>query len=409
MHKTIRKSLLLIFLAVGAASALSSCSTVRMHENFKERQKEVASLNIVSSEVVIERIVFKGDNEMQFEESKTASEWIKREVETILAKKGYDIEHFELNPAYLEQYPELKTKMSRIKDKYKAVAGDIQNEIYKRMKFGEIKYSIGDEISEIADLVDADLLVFSTAQGFTKSGGEIAKDFTKAVLLGVGTLGNYVHMAPTAGMQMVVSIVDGDNGDILWHNISNPQQKVNPTKFKEIQRMVKFTLNKFPKRVAPEREKLEVIEAAEIDSVEGKEYQFNLDVGQLNTPEISKDLINKARDHSAAQPKSAVKLIDLGEARIKQGRLTHAIHAFKLASKQDKTNPYTHWILGELYKSSDMDKKAIKSFNKSIKLDPSLPDTHQLLGSLLQESGKIKQANKEFTISQSLISNAQAA
>jgi hypothetical protein len=88
------------------------------------------------------------------------------------------------------------------------------------------KRSLGPEINQFADRVEAEALLFVRYTYMTKSGGEIAKDVAFSVLLLAATLGNATVIGPVTLARVDVCLVDGATGDVLFANTASAQQFV---------------------------------------------------------------------------------------------------------------------------------------------------------------------------------------
>lgn len=78
--------------------------------------------------------------------------------------------------------------------------------------------SLGPEVNQFAERVDAQALLFVRYRYATKSGGEIAKDVAFSILLGAATLGNAVVIQHATAARLDVCLVDGATGDVLYAN-----------------------------------------------------------------------------------------------------------------------------------------------------------------------------------------------
>jgi hypothetical protein len=100
------------------------------------------------------------------------------------------------------------------------------------------KRSLGPEINQFADMVDAEALFFVRYKYFTKSGGEIAKDIAVTVLLAAATLGNATIVQPVTVASIEVCLVDGATGDVLFANIAAAQEMVGDPSTEGLMKMV---------------------------------------------------------------------------------------------------------------------------------------------------------------------------
>jgi hypothetical protein len=80
------------------------------------------------------------------------------------------------------------------------------------------KRSLGPQVNQFADMVDAEVVLFLRYTYVTKSGGEIAKDTAFTVLVAAATLGSVVVVNDVTAARLDVCLVDGATGDVLYAN-----------------------------------------------------------------------------------------------------------------------------------------------------------------------------------------------
>jgi hypothetical protein len=99
------------------------------------------------------------------------------------------------------------------------------NEAYARgaghahVESGKLQRSLGPAAATLADHASADGLVFAEIEAF-KTSGEIAGDMASSFMQGMVSLGTVVPVYPTKGALLLVAIVDGPSGDVLWQNVA---------------------------------------------------------------------------------------------------------------------------------------------------------------------------------------------
>lgn len=80
--------------------------------------------------------------------------------------------------------------------------------------------SLGPQAARVADPLGVDALALVRIEGYTKSGGEVAKDWAKTVAGATLTLGVLVPVpSPMSGAAIVSALIDGGTGDVLWTNV----------------------------------------------------------------------------------------------------------------------------------------------------------------------------------------------
>ncbi len=230
------------------ALTLTSCSTVRKSADFQKRLEEIKTVAVMDPDIAIERLVFKGDNETLYDESSAAGKQARHTVEEELTNKGFQVIPEQVIQDKLKQNPDVLLTLGKIKDRYSALLGDVQNHFVKKMQWKDFNLSLTSEVNPLVDLLETDSLIFVSGSGFVNSGGETAGDLAKTLLIGAASLGSVLYVEPTAGGQVHISWVDGDNGNLLWHNFSNAGIQYNFTKEKGIKNAVKGAIRPFPKQ-----------------------------------------------------------------------------------------------------------------------------------------------------------------
>ncbi|MBI4549309.1 MAG: hypothetical protein HY714_00070 [Candidatus Omnitrophica bacterium] len=263
------------FALAACLAVLSGCGTIRKHPNFDQRSAEIAVVSVMPPDVLLQRIVFKGDNEVMYRESESAKKILSDALRGAFAGRGYEAKPFEITKALRKKYPEVSTDWSKLTDKYNERVKDVQTQFVAKMKYADFKLSLGADVNPFADHASADVLVFMVAAGYINSAGENTKNFFKSILVGVGSLGSYVPIYNSFGGAMHVTVVDGDNGDLLWHNFSPPTLAYNLTDEKALRKMVQATLKGFPDRKAA---------AVSPGAVEVREPKIEVDRVKISPP-----------------------------------------------------------------------------------------------------------------------------
>lgn len=231
--------LIIVFLA-----STSGCASYMKCPDFKERHQHIQHIAVVAPDIEVYRLTFKGDQEMLYELIPLVRQYSQDEFEITLKKKGYDVEKLDLSKEALEKDPELKSALFNIRQAYNKKLQDIQ-----RRKKRQFTYSLGSDVNLFADLGSADTLLFVKGTGYKKSGGEIAKDIVKSVLLSAVSLGN-VMMLPSFNVAIFkVAFVDGDTGEILWFNHNTNNANINVEKEKRVRSAMRSLLKPFPDSV----------------------------------------------------------------------------------------------------------------------------------------------------------------
>jgi hypothetical protein len=207
-----------VLVAMLALTACTTATTVRQHEDFAGRRTRIARVAVVPPEVDATLIVFKGTNEPLPEEVTRVSAVLPELLKRGLEEHGFVVA---LPVAEDGMESELRAMIAQLRqttaqvnaDMYESVALDTS----KAMKYSA---SVGPQVAELADALDADALLLASYAEFHKSSGETARDVTIAVLVGAATLGNFIPIPVKYGASLVVMLVDGVTGELLWSNVA---------------------------------------------------------------------------------------------------------------------------------------------------------------------------------------------
>ena len=92
----------------------------------------------------------------------------------------------------------------------------------------------------------SDFIIVSYLQGFTRSGGNIAKKMASSFLVGALTLGLYVRIPVISSFYLHIAIIDKVSKNVIYH--CNIQLSSNPRSSSKINSAVKRILKKFFKK-----------------------------------------------------------------------------------------------------------------------------------------------------------------
>jgi hypothetical protein len=204
--------------AAVAVLALSACTTgIRQHPEFAARRQAIRSVAVIPPEVTVRLITFTGEDQPIPELERQVREKLPALVAAELASRGFAVPHATSIESRLGEVPALRFQTTQLQQNFAQAEAEMfrtaqmataQAENYRR--------SLGAQVARVSDPLEADALVLVRVQGFQKSGGEIAKDMAKSIVVGVLT--GYVAVQPTSGTTMSVAFVDGRSGDVLWAN-----------------------------------------------------------------------------------------------------------------------------------------------------------------------------------------------
>ncbi|MFH1857012.1 MAG: hypothetical protein ABH836_07330 [Candidatus Omnitrophota bacterium] len=240
MIKRYKKFLTELLMVVFLASS-SGCASYRVHPDFKERQKSIYSVAVLPPEIDVYKLSFRGDKDPMYDVIALATNQSKDEIEKIFKEKGYVVQRLDLSENRLQQDSELRSALYNIRELYKKTLDDICKRRQKKFT-----YSVGADINQFADLANADVIVMLQSEGYKKTGGEIAKDIAKSILVLAATCGGFCMCSYYSAAIMNLSIIDGNTGDVLWYNNNKAQQGIDMAKEKHVRNTIKSLLKAFP-------------------------------------------------------------------------------------------------------------------------------------------------------------------
>lgn len=239
MKSTLRFVSVGLVLALGLGSG--GCATYKMHPEFKERQKSLRTVAALPPDVEVYRLTFGGKKEPMYELYPQVSKGTMEALEGVFTEKGYQIRPLDLSEAALEAHPELRTTLYTIHEVYQKTLTDIQK---RRQK--EFLYSLGAQVNPLADRADADALLLVKWEAYKKTGGEIAKDMIRTVLIAAATLGNVVAIMPPSYATAHFALVDGNTGEILWYHNNLANMAVDVERYDQLTLAISGMIRPFP-------------------------------------------------------------------------------------------------------------------------------------------------------------------
>lgn len=245
MRKTFIYVISLIF-------TVSGCASYQKHPTFIEKHKKIYTASVMPPDVEIYKLNFKGDKDPMYDLMAKATDFSKDEIEKIFSKKNYDVQKLDLGDDVLAENPELKTALFNVKSLFNQKLGEIN-----KRKQKQFTYSLGSDVNQFADIANADVLVFIKETGYKKTGGEIAKDVAKSVLISAAfaVFGGiaYVPISPSVAT-IQIAVVDSNTGDILWYNYNRDNPGIDLGNEKSARGILQTLFNSFPKRIAEEKQ-----------------------------------------------------------------------------------------------------------------------------------------------------------
>lgn len=227
------------------AVATSGCATYLTHPEFKERQKTLQTVACLPPDVEVFKVAFTGTHETMPELYPAIKEQTVDGIRHVMEAKGYQWQPLDLSEAALDQAPDLRTTYHTIQQIYAKTLKDI-----KKRRQKKFTYTIGAEINPMADYAQADALFLIKWVAYKKTGGEIAKDIAKTVLIAAVTFGTVLAFSPTSEAIAHVALIDGNTGDVLWYHENFQDTAVDVAEEWQLTRTLNRLLKPFPKSAA---------------------------------------------------------------------------------------------------------------------------------------------------------------
>jgi hypothetical protein len=205
------------------------------------------NLAIMKPDIEIIKRTATQENEMMFDLIPQVSTNIAREIISYLEEKDLELKIIDISEEELRENPALRTDLGIVREAFDRANSEILIKAYRKGKDKEFNFSMGSGVNQFADRAGVDALLFVRGKATKKSGGAIAKDVAKSVLIGVATLGQAVVVFPSGTTMLQAAVVDADTGDVLWYNLAGDYRTdCSPDNEKCIRRLVKKIFKKFP-------------------------------------------------------------------------------------------------------------------------------------------------------------------
>ncbi len=238
----------ILTLAFPVSMLTTGCSAGLRHPDFTAHHSSIHRLSVLTPEIEVYKLTFRGDKQMMYELLEPLAQQAVEELDKALTKRGYEIKPLDLSNEALNAQPELRQNLHTVRTLFAQQLEQYQKRWFTKLR--GFRYSIGAEINLFADQAGSDALVMMRCVGFKKTGGEIAKDVAKTVLIMAASLGNVmVYWYPSATL-IQLAVIDGNTGDILWYIDNKDQGGFDIAKEKAFRKTVRRLMSKFPKAAA---------------------------------------------------------------------------------------------------------------------------------------------------------------
>ena len=217
IHKRDRQALFgLLALGVGA---LSACTTMaRVYPELEARRSRIARAAVLPPETKFTLITFKGDNPRMSAEEENAKAVLPGMIAAKLREHGLVVDE-----AGVASNSDLRFQATELQATFDQALADLLATLGPARQASQVNRSLGTQAARVADPLGVDALALVRVEGYSKSGGEIAKDLAKAFVVGFITAGTLVPLPPMSGTTIVSALIDGSTGDVLWINVAGSE------------------------------------------------------------------------------------------------------------------------------------------------------------------------------------------
>ena len=207
----------LLALAVGA---LPACTTMaRVHPELEARRSRIARAAVLPPETKFILVTFKGDNPRMSAEEESAKAALPGMIAAKLREHGLAVDE-----SGVASNSDLRFQATELQATFDQALGDLfATPQGPTRQASQVSRSLGPQAARVADPLGVDALALVRIEGYSKSGGEIAKDLAKAFVVGFMTAGTLVPVSPRSGATIVSALIDGSTGDVLWTNVARSQ------------------------------------------------------------------------------------------------------------------------------------------------------------------------------------------
>ena len=206
----------LLALAIGA---LPACMTMaRVHPELEARRSRVARAAVLPPETKFVLVTFKGDNPRMSAEEGNAKAVLPGMIAAKLREHGLVVDE-----RGVASSSDLRFQATELQATFDQALGDLFATAPAR-EASQVSRSLGPQAARVADPLGVDALAVVRIEGYSKSGGEVAKDVAKSVAGAILTLGILIPVpSPMSGATIVCALIDGSTGDVLWTNVARSQ------------------------------------------------------------------------------------------------------------------------------------------------------------------------------------------
>lgn len=201
-------------LALGVGTLPACTTTARVYPELEARRSRIARAAVLPPEAKFVLITFKGDNPRMSAEEEGAKAVLPGMIAAKLREHGLAVDE-----SGVAANSDLRFQATELQATFDQALGDL----LATRQGPQVSRSLGPQAARVADPLGVDALALVRIEGYSKSGGEIAKDLAKTFVVGFITAGTLVPVSPTSGATIVSALIDGSTGDVLWTNVAFSQ------------------------------------------------------------------------------------------------------------------------------------------------------------------------------------------
>ena len=223
---------------------LTGCATtVRKSASFDQSVPQIKTIAVMPPDVEVYKITAGGIREMIDEWTATSKVLIEDNLKEYLAQQ-YGFSMAFIKEETLKEHDE--PLWIRTRGLYEAVAiSAIKHAFSGIEKFHDktknFDYTLGPQIEDLVKFTKADALLFVYAYDHEATFGRKALWWWNLPL----SLYTGINLLPGNPSLMVLGLVDGKTGDLIWFKISNPRSEYSFTNPKDMEKLVQWMTRDF--------------------------------------------------------------------------------------------------------------------------------------------------------------------
>jgi hypothetical protein len=177
-------------------------------------------VGILPADVALHRVTFQGDNPRLPEVESVVRARAAAVLGNELRGRGFTVR----DPASLEasysMFPDLRFQTTQVQSAFATLIEQVRAAFDEGRPFSAAgPLTLGPQASTVAGPIDAEALVLVRVIGYEKSGGQRAADFFRGAVFGALAAFTGARVTPERLAVVVVALLDGASGDVLWDTI----------------------------------------------------------------------------------------------------------------------------------------------------------------------------------------------